>query len=155
MAISRWAAAVDALIAALQADATLATVPAEVIDGPPTGQVYRDVAVYVGFRGDEDDPTAGTVQQEWRTVSPDAKRDEVLTIDCIAEAVRGDNNMALARTAATAALGAVESALRADPDLGLADVAWLEVSDSSVQQFRDADGAVCRHLFTVTVKSVI
>jgi hypothetical protein len=155
VAISRYAAATDAVLAALRADATLAAAAVEIIDGPPAQQAYGTTVLYVGWRGDVDDDTAGDITQEYHDLGPTATRDEIISIYCTVQSVRGDDDMAAARTSAVAALGAIETALRGNVSLGLANVLRIEVSDSTVRQVRDVEGIGVELGFTITVTSLI
>ena len=152
MAVTRADAAVDALVAALGADATLTGL---VIDGPPVTEAVLADAVTVGFGWDPDDDTAIDVEQEYHELGATAKRDERVEIRCAAVSFRGDADMAAARARCVVLLGAVESVLRADPDLGLADVLRCEVSFASFRQSQTAQGAEVIAPFTVTVTSLI
>lgn len=155
MAISRYAAATDAILTTLRANATLSAAAVEIIDGPPVQQAYGTTVLYVGWRGDVDDDTAGDITQAYHDLGPAATRDEIISIYCVVQSVRGDDDMSAARSSAVAALGAIETALRANVSLGLADVLRIELSDSTVRQVRDADGIGVELGFTITVTSLI
>ena len=103
MAISRYAAATDAIVALARADTTLTTAAVEIVDGPPIQQQYGTTVLYVGWTGDEESDAAGTIQSAYHDLGPAAKRDETCEIRCITRAVRGDDNMSQARADAVAA----------------------------------------------------
>jgi len=155
MAISRYAAATDAIVALARADTTLTTAAVEIVDGPPIQQQYGTTVLYVGWTGDEESDAAGTIQSAYHDLGPAAKRDETCEIRCITRAVRGDDNMSQARADAVAAFGALETALRANVSLGLAEILRFEVSDAAVNQARDSLGLACELDFTITVISLI
>ena len=155
MAISRYAAVTDAILTTLRADATLTAAAVEIVDGPPIQQAYGSTVLYVGWSGEADNPTSGTISQQYHDTGTAAKRDEVVEVYCLIQTARGDDDMSTARTDATAALGAIESALRTTPALGLADVIRVEMSDSSVKQIRDGLGLAFEHAFTITTTSLI
>lgn len=155
MAISRYAAAVDALIALAAADATLIALPCVPVDGPPGGQQYNDVTLYVGWSGDEDDDSAGQIESAYHDLGSGARRDEIVSVLCTIRSVRGDDLMATARSSAVTAFGALETAIRANVSLGLADVMRVEVSDAAVRQVRDGLGIGVDVGFTITITSLI
>lgn len=155
MAISRYAAVVDALVALAQADGTLSAAGVQVFDGAPLSQPTGTTLLAIGWTGDYDDETAGTIQQAYHDLGAAAKRDEVVTVNCAIQSWKGDDDMSGARSAAVAALGALESALRADVDMGLADALAVEMSDATVRQARTAEGLFCEIDFTITATSLI
>lgn len=155
MAISRYAAVVDAIVALASADATLAAAGVQVFDGPPLSQPTGTTLLAVGWTGDYEDETAGTIQQGYHDLGPAAKRDEIVTVNCAIQSWKGDDDMSGARTAAIAALGALETALRGDVDAGVADALAVEMSDATVRQARTAEGLFCEVDFTLTATSLI
>ncbi len=155
MAISRYAAVVDALVALAQADATLTAAAVEVFDGAPTSQPYGTTLLAFGWTGDYEDETAGTIRQTYHDLGPAAKRDETVEVVCAIQSWRGDDDMAAARTSAVAALGALETALRADVDAGVSDALRVEMSDATVRQARTSEGLFCEIDFTITATSLI
>ena len=152
MAITRVDAVIDALVAALSADSTLAGL---VYDGPPvTGDPLPDV-VTIGFAYDEDDDTAADIRQELHELGAAAKRDETVDIRCAVMSSNGDGDMAAARTRCITLLGAVESVLRADYSLGLADVLRVELALGTLRQAQDSSGAAAFVQFTITATSLV
>ena len=152
MSVTQVDAVIDALVTALSADATLSGL---VIDGPPvTEDVLADV-VTIGFAWDPDDDTSADIEQEYHELGAAAKRDERVDVRCAAVAFRGDADMAAARARCVVLLGAVESVLRADYALGLADVLRVEVTAGSLRQLQTAQGAEAILPFTVTATSLI
>jgi len=152
MAVTRADAVVDALVAALSADSTLAGL---VLDGPPVTEAVLDDVVTVGFGWDPEDETSIDFEQEYHELGPAAKRDERVEVRCAAVAFRGDADMAAARARCVVLLGAVESVLRATPSLGLDEVLRTEVAFGSFRQAQTAQGAECVCTFTVTATSLI
>ena len=155
MAISRYAAAVDALVSLAQADSTLTAAVVEIVDGPPVQQQYGTTVLYFGWTGDEDSDLAGSIQSSYHDLGPSAMRDETCEVRCIIRAIRGDNDMSAARLSAVTALGALETAIRANVSLGLSDVLRFEVSEATVNQARDGMGLACELDFSITVTSLI
>lgn len=155
MAISRYAAATDAIVALAQADATLTAAAVEVVDGPPRQQGYGATVLYVGWTGEDDNATSGSIESSYHDLGPTAKRDERVEVYCTAQSVRGDDDMSTARSAAVAVYGALETAIRANVSLGLADVLRFEVSDATVRQVRDGEGIGVEVGFTITCISLI
>lgn len=155
MAISRYAAATDAIVALALADATLTAAAVRVVDGPPVQQQYGTTVLYIGWTGEDDNATAGSIESEYHDLGPTAKRDERVEVYCVIQAVRGDDAMTTARSSAVAAYGALETAIRANVSLGLADVLRFEVSDATVRQVRDGEGIGVEVGFTITCISLI
>ena len=149
--ITRYAAATDAIIAALQAAPDMV----DVFDGPPTPGFNPYDAVYIGWSGGEDDETAGTISQQYHDTGISAKRDETLSIDYVVQSVRGDDDMSTARARTVEILGIVESTLRATPALGIDGVLYVEVSAGSVRQVRNADGIGVEITGSITVTAII
>lgn len=138
MTITRYAAVVDAILATLAAAPDLAGVL--INDGPPTPGFNPYEGVYVGWTGGEDDATAGSISQEYHDTGISAKRDETVSIEYVVQSVRGDDLMSEARSRTVALLGFIESALRANPSLGIDGVLFVEMSAGSVRQVRNEDG---------------
>lgn len=155
MTISRYAAVVDALVALATTDATLVAAGVQPFDGPPLSQPTGTTLLAIGWTGDYEDETAGTIQQGYHDLGPAATRDEIVTVNCVIQTWRGDDDMSQAREDSVAALGALETALRADVDAGVADALALEMSDATVRQARDAEGLYCQIDFTITATSLI
>lgn len=150
MAITRWDAVVDAVIAAVDAATTAA-----VFDAVPVTDEYLPQVVIVGARADDERGLAGTLRQTYHDLGASAKRDETGTIYCSAISQTGDDDIATVRAAAIALVGVVESTLRADFDLGLADVLRIEVALGDVFQGRTAQGVFCEVEFTVEYTALI
>lgn len=146
------AAVIDALVAALSSDSALAGL---VWDGPPvTGDPLPDV-VTVGFDFDESDDTAADIRQEYHELGAAAKRDEVVEVRCAVMSSNGDADMATARTTCVQMLGAVETALRANPTLGITTALRVEVTVGTLRQSQSKDGAAAIIQFTVTATLLI
>ena len=155
MATSRYSAVVDAILTALRADSTLSSIPAQIVDGPMLTQEYGTTVIYIGWEGDPENDSAGTISQNYHDMGPSATRDETISIFCVVQVFRGDDDMSTARSDAGTALGAIESVLRTTPALGLANVLRCEMSDSAVRQVRSDLGIAVEHAFTITVTSLI
>lgn len=153
MTISRYAAVTDAVLALLRADVTLASVT--ILDGPPTQGQSAEAFLWIGWSGDPDDATSGSITQAYHDAGPAATRDETVDINCLVQVSRGDDDMAAARTSAIAILGSVETALRANPTLGLTGLLRVELSASSVRQIRDGLGIAVELVFSLTATSLI
>jgi hypothetical protein len=153
MAITRYAAVVDAVLAALRADAGLLNV--EVIDGPPLESQSPPVAIYIGWRGDIEDDSAGSISQRFHDTGPAAKRDEMVDVYGVVQVVAGDDDMAAIRLEGARILGVVETALRASFSLGLADVRAIELTDGAVRQVRNGSGIGIEFDFTISASSII
>lgn len=152
MAVTRVDAVIDALVAALSADATLKGL---VWDGPPiTGDPLAEV-VTIGFAFDDGDDLSAEITQEYHELGPAAKRDETVDVRCAVMASNGTADMSLARARCVVLLGAVESVLRATPSLGLSEVLRCEVTVGSVRQAQTKQGAACIVQFVVTATSLI
>lgn len=152
MATTRADAVIDALVATLSAVPALSGL---VHDGPPvTGDALPE-AVTVGFGFDEDDDLAFDIDQSVHELGPMAKRDETVEVRCAAMASNGDGDMAAARARCVALLGAVETALRADYTLGLADAIRVELTVGAGRQAQTQQGAGCLIQFSVTATSLI
>jgi translation initiation factor IF-1 len=111
--------------------------------------------VYVGWTGDVDNDTAGTVSQQYHDAGVAAKRDETCEVFCTVQSVRGDGDMSAARRDAVLVLGAIESALRGNISLGLEDLIRIEVSNGDVRQVRDAEGIGVEFDITITSTALI
>lgn len=153
MAITRVDAVIDALLATLRADPALAGVT--ISDGYPVTDDPLDEVVTVGFSWDPEDDRAAEVEQAYHELGTAARRDETLDVFCAVRVSDGGGDMATARARCVVLLGAVESALRAAPALGLADLLRAEVTVGDYRQAQDADGAAALLRFTVTATSLI
>lgn len=155
MSVSRYAVVADAVMATLYdlSDTGLALVA--IFDGPPVVTSYSSDFLFIGWTGDPDNDLAGTIRQNYHDTGPTATRDEYVEINGSVIVGRGDNEMSLARTRAVEILGVMESAFRANPSLGLADLLRVEVSDGTVRQVRDGEGIAVEIDFTITATSLI
>jgi len=112
---------IDYLVATFTSAATLgaANPPVTIVDGAFLSNDHPPLSLVVGSN-DVDGaflPEAATATQEW--VGPgNRKRNERLSILCIAEAWSGDESLSAVRVAAAAILSAVEDLTRADANLG-------------------------------------
>lgn len=157
MAVSRFAALTDAILSTLRASTDAGLTGVEIVDGPPFGADVPPKAVFIGWTGGDEDDTAGTISQSVHDagLGASAKRDETVVVECIAEVFTGDDDLSAPRTTCVAILGAVESALRADYSLGLADVLRVEIDTGEVLQSRGPNGAAVRIGFRVSATCLI
>jgi hypothetical protein len=153
MSVTRYAAVVDALIAALQSAPALSGVA--IIDGPGGAGAVPDEAVYVGWKGDPDDDAAGYLEQQYHDLGPAAMRDERVDVYVTVQVNRGDDDMSAARSRCVTLSGAIESTLRTTPTLGLSDVLRIEISDGSVRQARSSAGIGVEFDLTISATSLI
>lgn len=169
MAITQVDAVLAALVAQLQAATGLRapTDPAgdgiPVYDGPaPTldsTPVQQFVAI--GWDGDTETSSVGaSTQQDWHDFggTPGPARDETGQISCcILAAPDGidDTDLPALRAAAVATLGLVETAIRADVSLGLANLLWCHITANQLIQEQNIDGALVNLQFVVTYRALI
>lgn len=125
-----------------------------VIDGPPDIGDPLPLAVIVGYDGDSDDGRAGGVAQEWRTLGPEASRDETGDVVCAVWAQSGDEPFWVLRSRVRGVLVAVQEVLRAAPTLDVEGLLWVQLRAADLFQ-GDADGNVVRLVFYVSFMSVI
>ena len=155
MAVSRFAAVADAVMATLYAVADTSLAGVDIVDGPPIVTSYSSDFLFIGWTGDPDNDLSGTIRSSYHDTGPTATRDEVVEISGAVISGRGDDNMAAARLRAVTIFGVMESAFRANYGLGLADVMRVELSDGAVRQVRDGLGLAVEIDFTITVTSLI
>ena len=151
---SRFAAVYDALLSTLQADGNLSSVT--VSDGLPITEDRLVDLVIVGNGGDPENSEAGRITQSYHDLAgTSSTRDEVVTINCFAMSQTGDVDVSATRTRAFQVLGYVESAIRANYALGLANVLRVEITEiyCNIEQF--ADGTAVRLPFTVQATCLI
>lgn len=153
MAITRIDAVIDALVAALRADPSLSGVT--VLDGPPVTDDPLWEVVSIGFAWDAEDDRAAETTQGYHELGMTAKRDETVDVYCAVRVVNGDADVSTARARAVVLLGAVETVLRADPSLGLADLLRCEVTVGDLRQTQTGDGVGALIRFTVTATALI
>ncbi len=152
MSSSRWPAIVAALLAALAADSNLT---GKVYDGiPVTADDIRD-GVFIGVVLDEDNGDAGTFEQDWHELGGLPPRDESGSVRCTVVCQRGDTDLASARGSAFTHLGWVESVVRNNLDLDVADITWVQVKAGSVRQGQTPRGSFCEIEFSVSYTAVI
>ena len=154
MATSRVPAAVDALVAILQAVPALAEV--RVVDGPDAVNATERHRIHIGWQPDAE---AAVVLQQTFASAGARTRDEEFTISCYAESRGGDMDMSVRRAKVFAMVAAVEDALRATdaapeaPTLNGA-VLWSELTTGNLQQAQ-AEGALAGLAFTVSCRARI
>lgn len=157
MATTRVDAVIDALVALVTADSAFTGVG--VHDGVPVDDLVS-FEEYLVVGGDDvfadEWHTAATVDQGWHDLGSAAARDETVSVPCILEVYRGDDDLPTARARAATLLGAVETLLRANRSLGLSDVfPQTEVAAASWRYRRSADGVGVRVEFTIAVRSLL
>ncbi len=151
MTSTRWAASVDALLAACRAAPALSA--AYVSDGPRMADAGD--FVIIGHDDAVDDDQAGRIDQSWHDTGIAARRDDVAQVRCAVASQDGGSDLASARSAAFALLGAVEAVIRSDPSLGMPEVIGTEVTFGTIRQGRTDQGVYCLVQFTVDITSVI
>lgn len=150
MATSAVPAAIDALLAILQAAPALAEV--RIIDGPPSVNFTEKQRVYVGWSPAADQ--AAEVQQDFASAGA-RRRDETFTIAGYVETRTGDKDMSVRRARAFEILAAVEIALRAtdaEPEAPTlrGTVLWAHLTAAGLVQEQNSDGALAGLPFTVS-----
>lgn len=154
MATSRVPAAVDALLAILQAVPALTEV--RIVDGPDAVNATERHRIHIGWQPDAE---AAVVLQQTFASAGARTRDEEFSISCYAESRGGDKDMSARRATVFAMVAAVEDALRATdaapeaPTLN-GTVLWSELTTGNLQQAQ-ADGAVAGLAFTVACRARI
>lgn len=155
---SRVPALIDYLVTTFTAAATLGAAAPQVIvyDGPQVTANPSPLALFVGM----DDISAGgaaeaaTSEQEWAGLGKQA-RNEIVTVNCVAEAWSGETDVKTLRTAAYAIVAAVEDIVRTDPFSGLALFPDPGVTGHRLLQDNTPEGAVADVAFQVIFKSRI
>lgn len=154
MATSRVPAAVDALLAILQASAGLSGV--SIVDGPPTTNLSDLDHIFIGYQ-----PSAeSSVQLAQNFNAAGARtRDEDFTIACYAESRSGDTDMQSRRARCFALVAAVEEALRATDAAPTAPtlngtVLWSHLTTGNLLQGQ-SQGAQAGLNFTIACRARI
>jgi hypothetical protein len=145
MESTQTAIVLDALVAALNLDGV------EVVDGQPVKLDDPDVLV-IGWS------PAGpvTVAQERAGMGRD-RRQEVVTVPCVASTWRGESTQAAAkvvRNAAVDILDRVRDRLDADRTLGGAVTRAVLGFEGTLDQAQTADGATATFDFTISVTTL-
>ncbi|MEU6344482.1 hypothetical protein ABZ883_26440 [Streptomyces sp. NPDC046977] len=153
MATSRVPAAIDALLAILDAAPGLDGV--KVVDGPVSIDFTERQVLYVGWQPDGE--SAVTLTQDFADAGA-RRRDEDFVIGCYAESRSGDKGAAkLHRDRVFAIVAVVETALRATNDAPDAPtlngtVQWAHVTAGDLSQRQDA-GTIAGLQFFVTCRA--
>lgn len=146
-------AAFPSVIAAVFTVATNAVVGTRVVRGRDLSQDYGDV-VLIGRQDPEDDDwsSAGNFQQSMQTFG--GGREEVGTVNGMVIAWNGDGNQDAANSAAFAHFALLETAVRADPKLGLTSFDYVvsEIDSGDVRERQDDDGATAVLPFVISYK---
>lgn len=155
MATSAAFDVLDALYARLAGLPELAD-PVRVYDGPYVTEEMPVDSVFVGYDGDpEGDLQAFTFEQDWAHAGYRAK-DETLSIPCCVISYTGDANAVRdRRERVQALLAAIETALRADPTLGVSSTTRAQVRRGALHQEPTSDGVRARLVFWVDVDTRI
>lgn len=134
-----------------------AALSCRVVDGFDVSSDPGDV-VYLGLRDirDANAIVSGSFTQTVGPMGSTRPRDEDGTINGLVWAWNGDGDAAAARTAAFGYLASIESALRADPAIGVTAFQRLVVQLSAGDVVEDKeDGANCALPITVTYSARI
>jgi len=150
MAITKWDAVTDAVIATVDAATSAA-----VFDAVPVTDEYLPLVVVIGARTDDERGLGGTIRQVYHDLGVTATRDETGTIYCSALAQTGNDDVAWCRAEVIALLGTIESALRGNPTLTMTDVMRVEVTLGDVFQGRTNAGAFAEVQFTIEYTALI
>lgn len=151
MTITRWAAVVDAVIAAVDSATS-----ASVFDTRQITDDFIGRAVVVGARSESDERGfAGSINQAYHDLGPTATRDETGSVHCYAFAQTGDNDVAGMRAAVVTVIGEVETALRSNYDLDVAKVRHVELLTGDVYHGLTKHGAFALIEFTVRYEALI
>jgi hypothetical protein len=149
-----WFDLVEGLLAKFRADATIATTyGTDVRDGPLKSNEVQDRPnfLFVGTQPSDTEAgdAAGTVNQTWGELGARAKYED-LTVPCELVCQAGDTSLTQRRTDAKAILAAVESALRTDFTLSVAQLLWCHMSAGTPQQKQTPNGSALVIPFTIT-----
>ena len=153
MATSRVPAAVDALLAILEAAPGLDGVL--IVDGPPWNDLTGNERLYVGMHPDGG-PAAALVQDF--NAAGARTRDEDFVINCYAEVWYGGVEMPARRARVFQLLGEVENALRATNEAPQAPtlngtVLWAHLTAGDLAQDQTTDGARAGLTFAVSCRA--
>lgn len=156
MSASQIDAVLTALYSTLSADASIVAAGVAVYDGPVITEAADLERIVVGASADGEDPTAGQSTQDWRSDGgTSASRDEFITVPIVVMSRSGDTDMSTRRARCGVLVGYVEAALRANYTLGLAQVAWVEVTGHRLSQVATAKGSVVYDELTITARALI
>ncbi|WP_239404642.1 hypothetical protein [Frankia sp. Cj3] len=159
MTTSRIPATIDYLVDTFTAAATLgaASPPVAVYDGPVTTQEHAQLSLWVGVDDVDSDSAliAATGEQTWAGLGKQA-RDELFSVNCVAEAWSGDTGVRAVRTAVYGIVAAVEDIVRTDANLGGTILVTLHgVTGHTLRQNQTSTGAVAQVSFTIACKARI
>lgn len=159
---SKVPALIDYLVTTFTASAALASVQmggvtgVTVLDGPQVTAAPAQLLLYVGL----DDPdsegavSAASLTQSYNGLDA-SKRDEFTSVNCVAEAWAGTDDLHTVRVGAFAILAAVETVVRGNADQfgGNATVADPGVTGGELLQNTTDRGAVAWVRFQITFRS--
>lgn len=143
----------DAFLAVLTAAAGLDGV--KVVDGPLVSSTAANEFVFVGYDGDPSGEfqTAQTTQQ-WAGIGAKAKNEDIVLTGAVL-VQRGDTDVKAVRDRTFAIFAEVESAVRADPALGLPPPTVCSISETSFHTEQTDRGVQGRMPFTLTCSTRI
>jgi hypothetical protein len=162
MTTSRVPQVLSYLVTAFTNAATLgqASPPVNILDGPKVTADPVPLALWVG--ADDISAGAGLVRaaesfQQFQPGLDRRNRQEQLTVNCVAQAWSGSDDVPGIRAAAVAILAAVEDLLAADPGLGgtLPGSPSALITDCQWQQESAPSGTTARVTFTITATALI
>jgi hypothetical protein len=144
---SRIPATIDALVAIFVG----ALPDVQILDGPPDVNLEADF-VAVGWSPYAD--TAVDAQQQFVSLGA-RQREEDFTVICYADSYSGDTDTSGRRARVFQLVGAVETALRADPTLGGVISLWAEMGACTLHQDIDDRGLAIGVTFHIHCKTRI
>lgn len=162
MTTSRVPAVIDYLVGLFQGAATLglATPPVTILDGPVVTADPGPLALWVG--ADDIDPgttppTAASSTQQWQRGLGHTGRAEALSVNCVAQAWSGNDDVRTLRVAAAAIVSAAEDLVRGDPSLGgtLPGTRDAAVTGAEWRQGPTTRGMAVRVTFTIAAAATI
>jgi len=141
----------DALLVAWRADATLVAYGERLLisDGPPVTDRAREIELWVGATGVEDDEEVIVFTQTRADFQAD--RDETLTITNAVWVANGSHDIAAARRLAITVFAACAAAIR-NSTLSITGVFALDISSGRLRQGQFTSGVGCVLSFDVTVQ---
>lgn len=144
----------DALLTAWTADATLVAYGDRlaISDGPPITDRAREIELWVGASGVEEDEEVIVFTQARADFQAD--RDETLTVTNAVWVANGTHDIAAARRLAITVFAACAAAIRTST-LSIAGVFAFDVSAGRLRQGQFTSGVGCVLTFDVTVQGTL
>ena len=150
-----------ALVTLFQNSASLgqATPPVTVYDGPVTTADVPQLILWVGLDDPDADsaPTAASSVQEWAALGKRG-RNETVTVECVAEAWSGVDDIATVRSSVYGIVAAVETVMQATDSTGLGgNILFPDpgVTGGVLRQNNTTVGAVAQVGFQIILKARI